>query len=111
MTVGARIVVGPIGIPLVPVAKTTKAAEAAKTAGRVGIHHAGEYKFRRLFVVGGELEVAILHAGIFAEFLLEGPQRRGKNEGERDGQELAAQRFHSYSTMATAKNNSSALPR
>jgi hypothetical protein len=70
MAVGARIVLGPIGVAFAPV--SIGAAAESDAEPDFGIHQPGKDEFRLFAIVGRHGEIVVLHAREFAERPLEG---------------------------------------
>ena len=83
MALGARVVGGPAGVALAPVAvaapEAAATAEASIAAGERRIHQAGEHPFGGLAPVRRQREVFILAAGVLAERFL-GEEETGEEE-------------------------------
>src|SRR6185295_4446091 len=84
MAVGARIILGPVGVAFQPVSPGATAEPDAEAD--LGIHQPGEDELSLLPIVGGQGKVVILHSGEFTKRSLEGVQaseERDYASGER----------------------------
>src|SRR5579863_7215272 len=95
MAVGARVILSPHGIAVLPVAAAAEATGVEAARIRIlRIHQAGELPFGLVVGVGGEREIVVFDARVLAEGLLEGEERAHQRRRSPDRQQRPRDAVH-----------------